>query len=225
MKFNLSRWRQRLIFPIIYTQVVNGKRIENGFVNRTLPHFEPGALSPEAKGFVASSFFTGMSATEFFMHTMAGREGTSILKSPYTKGDMIKRRWLLVFVFQGYTFIVKNGYENILKGMSLHFFAPSDPSPSWPPGLVDTAVKTAETGYMARRLMKALEDLFVHYDSSIRNSEQSVVQFTYGDDGLDPTSMENGDRPVNFSRLMPQVMHSMPCAGDDLLSPGKTIRG
>lgn len=60
-------------------QVVNGKRIENGFVNRTLPHFEPGALSPEAKGFVASSFFTGMSATEFFMHTMAGREGTSIL--------------------------------------------------------------------------------------------------------------------------------------------------
>lgn len=85
-------------------------------------------------------------------------------------------------------------------------------------------MKTAETGYMARRLMKALEDLFVHYDSSIRNSEQSVVQFTYGDDGLDPTSMENGDRPVNFTRLMPQVMHSMSYAGDGLLSPGNTIQ-
>ena len=31
-------------------------------------------------------------------------------------------------------------------------------------GLIDTAVKTAETGYMQRRLMKALEDLTVSYD-------------------------------------------------------------
>ena len=36
-------------------------------------------------------------------------------------------------------------------------------------GLVDTAVKTAETGYMARRLMKALEDLQVEYDGSATN--------------------------------------------------------
>ena len=34
-------------------------------------------------------------------------------------------------------------------------------------GLVDTAVKTAETGYMSRRLMKALEDLYVHYDNTV----------------------------------------------------------
>jgi DNA-directed RNA polymerase III subunit RPC1 len=53
-------------------------------------------------------------------------------------------------------------------------------------GLVDTAVKTAETGYMARRLMKALEDLSMQYDMTVRNSEQSVVQFSYGDDGLNP---------------------------------------
>lgn len=58
-------------------------------------------------------------------------------------------------------------------------------------GLVDTAVKTAETGYMQRRLMKALEDLVVHYDYSIRNSVDSVVQFTYGRDGLDPAEMES----------------------------------
>ena len=38
-------------------------------------------------------------------------------------------------------------------------------------GLVDTAVKTAETGYIQRRLMKALEDLTVMYDGSVRNSE------------------------------------------------------
>ena len=44
-------------------------------------------------------------------------------------------------------------------------------------GLVDTAVKTAETGYMARRLMKALEDLCYQYDRTVRNSEGSVVLF------------------------------------------------
>lgn len=65
--------------------------------------------TPEGKGFVAASFYSGLSPTEFFFHTMAGREG-----------------------------------------------------------LVDTAVKTAETGYMSRRLMKALEDLYAHYDGTVR---------------------------------------------------------
>jgi len=46
-------------------------------------------------------------------------------------------------------------------------------------GLVDTAVKTAETGYMQRRLMKALEDLTVGYDGSVRNSEDNLVQVKY----------------------------------------------
>ena len=35
----------------------------------------------------------------------------------------------------------------------------------------------------------------------MRNSEQSVVQFSYGDDGLNPNVMEKGDRPVDFARL------------------------
>ena len=64
--------------------------------------------TPNGRGFVANSFYSGLTPTEFFFHTMAGREG-----------------------------------------------------------LVDTAVKTAETGYMSRRLMKALEDLFTHYDSTV----------------------------------------------------------
>ena len=41
-------------------------------------------------------------------------------------------------------------------------------------GLVDTAVKTAETGYMSRRLMKSLEDLFTHYDGTVRDSFPSL---------------------------------------------------
>lgn len=67
-------------------------------------------------------------------------------------------------------------------------------------GLVDTAVKTAETGYMQRRLMKALEDLSTHYDTSVRNSTGGVVQFTYGDDGLDPAELEGDALPVEYFR-------------------------
>ncbi|WFD35230.1 DNA-directed RNA polymerase [Malassezia cuniculi] len=67
-------------------------------------------------------------------------------------------------------------------------------------GLVDTAVKTAETGYMQRRLMKALEDLSTNYDFSVRNSVGGVVQFLYGDDGLDPAELEGNALPVEYSR-------------------------
>ena len=42
-------------------------------------------------------------------------------------------------------------------------------------GLVDTAVKTAETGYMQRRLVKSLEDLVMHYDNTVRNSSNEVI--------------------------------------------------
>lgn len=67
-------------------------------------------------------------------------------------------------------------------------------------GLVDTAVKTAETGYMSRRLMKSLEDLSCKYDSTVRTSSNSIVQFQYGGDGLDPFEMEGDAKPVNFVR-------------------------
>ncbi|KAJ3810847.1 hypothetical protein F5876DRAFT_40963 [Lentinula aff. lateritia] len=67
-------------------------------------------------------------------------------------------------------------------------------------GLVDTAVKTAETGYMQRRLMKALEDLTTQYDLSVRNSTGGVVQFRYGDDGLDPACLEGDAQPLDLDR-------------------------
>ncbi|EJT46834.1 DNA-directed RNA polymerase iii largest subunit [Trichosporon asahii var. asahii CBS 2479] len=67
-------------------------------------------------------------------------------------------------------------------------------------GLVDTAVKTAETGYMARRLMKALEDLSTQYDLSVRNSVGGIVQFQYGDDNLDPACLEGDATPVEYVR-------------------------
>jgi DNA-directed RNA polymerase III subunit RPC1 len=67
-------------------------------------------------------------------------------------------------------------------------------------GLVDTAVKTAETGYMSRRLMKSLEDLSVQYDNTVRNSSNTIVQFQFGADKLDPVDMEGDAVPVHFNR-------------------------
>ncbi|QQP55000.1 DNA-directed RNA polymerase subunit, partial [Caligus rogercresseyi] len=81
-------------------QALSGKRIPDGFEDRSLPHFGRKSKIPAAKGFVENSFYS-----------------------------------------------------------------------------VDTAVKTAETGYMQRRLVKSLEDLVQHYDNTVRNSSNEVIQF------------------------------------------------
>ncbi|KAE9969342.1 hypothetical protein EG328_006932 [Venturia inaequalis] len=67
-------------------------------------------------------------------------------------------------------------------------------------GLVDTAVKTAETGYMSRRLIKSLEDAHVAYDGTVRDSSGNVSEFMFGDDGLDPARLEGKGHPVDFDR-------------------------
>lgn len=54
-------------------------------------------------------------------------------------------------------------------------------------GLINTAIATAESGYIQRKLIKALEDIMIHYDGTVRNSNYTVFQFVYGDDGTDPT--------------------------------------
>lgn len=143
-------------------QSVGGSRAPDGFFGRALPHFELGlnARAPAAKGFVSNSFFSGMTATEFFMHAQSGREG-----------------------------------------------------------LTDTAVKTAETGYMQRRLVKALEDLSVQYDNTVRGSTGAIVQVCYGDDGLDPMLMEGSSgEPVNFERTLQGAVCSLRNCTDDLLT-------
>ncbi|KAJ2339366.1 DNA-directed RNA polymerase III subunit C1 (rpo31), partial [Coemansia sp. RSA 2618] len=56
-------------------QIVSGSRIRDGFTDRTLPHFLKLSRTPEAKGFVANSFYTGLYPTEFFFHAASGREG------------------------------------------------------------------------------------------------------------------------------------------------------
>ena len=58
-------------------------------------------------------------------------------------------------------------------------------------GLIDTAVKTAETGYIQRKLVKSLEDAKVYFDLSVRNSTGKIIQFLYGEDGYNYTKIES----------------------------------
>ena len=58
-------------------------------------------------------------------------------------------------------------------------------------GLIDTAVKTSETGYIQRRLVKAMEDVMVKYDGTVRNSVGDVIQFLYGEDGMAAEQIES----------------------------------
>ena len=109
-------------------QAVRGERIHRGYQNRTLPHFKKGDLGASAKGFVASNYKKGLSPTEYFFHSMGGREG-----------------------------------------------------------LVDTAVRTSRSGYMQRRLINALEDVKVENDGTVRHAGGQIIQFKYGEDGIDPT--------------------------------------
>ena len=71
-------------------------------------------------------------------------------------------------------------------------------------GLVDTAVRTQQSGYMQRRLINALEQLRVEYDGTVRNSTGDIIQLKYGEDGVDPAKSDHG-QAVNVSRIADQV--------------------
>jgi len=58
-------------------------------------------------------------------------------------------------------------------------------------GLIDTAVKTSRSGYLQRCLIKHLEGVTVHYDHTVRDSDQSILQFMYGEDSLDVTKQKH----------------------------------
>ncbi|RXM33808.1 DNA-directed RNA polymerase III subunit RPC1 [Acipenser ruthenus] len=145
-------------------QAISGSRVPDGFENRSLPHFEKHSKLPAAKGFVADSFYSGLTPTEFFFHTMAGREG-----------------------------------------------------------LVDTAVKTAETGYMQRRLVKSLEDLCSQYDLTVRSATGDIIQFIYGGDGLDPAAMEGKDEPLEFKRVLDNIRAVYSCHDQPALSKNELV--
>ena len=126
-------------------QAVRGGRIERGYINRTLPHFKKGELGAKAKGFVHSSYKSGLDPIEFFFHAMGGREG-----------------------------------------------------------LVDTAIRTAQSGYMQRRLVNALQDLQVKPSGLVTDNQGNVIQTMFGEDGVDPAKSDFG-KAANLDKLIDEI--------------------
>jgi DNA-directed RNA polymerase II subunit RPB1 len=63
-------------------------------------------------------------------------------------------------------------------------------------GLIDTAVKTADTGYIQRQLIKSMEDLTVQHDGTVRDTNNNIIQYHYGEDGINPTKIETQSLPI-----------------------------
>ena len=126
-------------------QAVRGGRIHRGYIERTLPHFKRNELGAKAKGFVHSSYKSGLDPIEFFFHAMGGREG-----------------------------------------------------------LVDTAIRTAQSGYMQRRLVNALEDLNVRSDGLVTDNKGQVIQSVFGEEGIDPAKSDFG-HVANLDKLIDEM--------------------
>ena len=97
---------------------------------------------------------------------------------------------------------VENSYISGLTAPELFFHAMGGRM-----GLIDTAVKTSQTGYIQRRLVKGLEDLKVEYDMTVRNNMGKIVQFSYGEDGAETTRIENQSIPIVNMSVEQIYMH------------------
>lgn len=90
---------------------------------------------------------------------------------------------------------VKSNYREGLSALEFFFHAMGGRE-----GLVDTAVRTQQSGYMQRRLINALEHIRLEYDGTVRDPHGHIVQFLYGEDGIDVAKSDHGEA-FNASRL------------------------
>ena len=126
-------------------QSLRGKRIPNGYKNRTLSLFKKGDLSPKSRGFIRSGYRDGLDHIDFFIHAMTGRDS-----------------------------------------------------------LMDTALRTPKSGYLYRRLSSALQDIKIDYDNTVRDGNENILQFEYGEDSLDITKTEGGK--INIRKIVDEVI-------------------
>ena len=91
---------------------------------------------------------------------------------------------------------VKSNYRDGLSALEFFFHAMGGRE-----GLVDTAVRTQQSGYMQRRLINALEHIRLEYDGTVRDTHGHIVQFLYGEDGIDVAKSDHGEA-FNVNRLI-----------------------
>ncbi len=82
---------------------------------------------------------------------------------------------------------VKSNFKDGLSPIEFFFHAAGGRD-----GLVDTAVRTAQSGYMQRRLINALQDVYVAYDGTVRTATGAIVQLKYAEDGIDVSKSDHG---------------------------------
>nr|AOZ56162.1 DNA-directed RNA polymerase, beta' subunit/160 kD subunit [uncultured korarchaeote] len=90
---------------------------------------------------------------------------------------------------------VKNSYVKGLTPAEFLFHAMAGRD-----SLVDKGLRTAESGYTYRKLANALKDCMVDYDFTVRDSEDNIIQFKFGDDGIDPAKYFHGEY-TNFRKI------------------------
>jgi DNA-directed RNA polymerase subunit A' len=105
--------------------------------------------------------------------------------SAFKKGD-------LGAAARGY---IKKGFRHGLEPHELFFMAMTGRD-----SLMDTALRTPKSGYLYRRLANALQDYKVEYDFTVRDAGGKIVQFKYGEDGIDVSKSEGGK--INVSHII-----------------------
>ena len=91
---------------------------------------------------------------------------------------------------------VKSNYRDGLSVIEFFFHAMAGRE-----GLVDTAVRTQQSGYMQRRLINALEHIRLEHDNTVRDPHGHIIQFLYGEDGIDVAKSDHGEA-FNVHRLI-----------------------
>lgn len=93
---------------------------------------------------------------------------------------------------------VKNSFKSGLNPYEFFFHAMTGRD-----GLMDTALRTPKSGYLYRRLANALQDIKIEYDNTVRDANKNIIQFKYGEDGLEVSKTEGGE--IDIAKILREI--------------------
>ena len=146
-------------------QNVDGKRIPYGFENRTLPHFTKYDDSPTARGFVESSFISGLTPQELFFHAMGGRVGIIDTAVKTSTTGYIQRRLIkgLEDLKVEYDMTVRNNKRKVIQ------FKYGD----------DAIDPTKIENQVLPLVNMSLEEIYAHYQMPSDNLKDEIFTTAY----------------------------------------------
>ncbi len=69
--------------------------------------------------------------------------------------------------------------------------------------IVDKGINTSRSGYFYRRALHAMLDMWVREDGTVRDSSGAIIQFRFGEDGINPMNTWNGK--IDVDRIIKEV--------------------